>query len=259
MARLRVTLVAPRIAWRSTRSRFVAGSLVAHLAFTVGVVWVPTLWRGPALPLDALTVELVGALPEPPAASAASTGTSEPEEPEAPHEDITVATPPPVKPPATPRPTPKATPRPAAASPKPAASPPTAPAGSPGPAPGTSPDAAHTAGSAASGGSVSALEGLDSAFGWYRSAVTQALYSRWQRPIVAGLSAPVEVRVGFQILRDGRVSGLRIEQPSGVPILDRSALRAVSDAAPLPPLPGGVAGPFLPASFVFRLYPEGGG
>ena len=257
MSRVRVTLVAPRIAWRSPRSRFFTGSLAAHLAFSVGLIWIPTWWRGPVLPPDALTVELVGALPEPAPVAAASTDTSRAEKPEPPTEDITLATPPPVQPKATPRPTPKPTPRPAAASPRPAATPAAPPLASPGPAPGDRASGAPTAGSAASGGSVSALEGLDNAFGWYRSAVTQALYARWQRPLVAGLTARVEVRVGFQIQRDGSVRGLRIEQPSGVPILDRSALRAVSDASPLPPLPAGVAGPFLPASYVFRLYPEG--
>jgi TonB family protein len=58
-------------------------------------------------------------------------------------------------------------------------------------------------------------------------------------------------------MRDGNVRGLRIEESSGVPTLDRSALRAVSDATPLPALPAMLHEPYLPASFVFRLYPEG--
>ncbi len=267
-AALRVTIVPPRIAWawRTARGRFFTGSLLVHLVTTIGFVWLPTLWRGPLLPPDALTVELVGGLPErPPAppAPGASAPAPEPEEPPPPPDEATLATPPPSAPPATPkpRPTPKATPKPAPPAPKPSAPATPAPTADPGPGTGAGAGSAGvpTAGSAAAGGSVSALEGLDSAFGWYRAAVTQALYARWQRPIVDGLTTPVEVRVAFEIQRDGRVADVRLEQPSGVPSLDRSALRAVADASPLPPLPAGLSGPFLAASFVFRLYPEGGG
>jgi TonB family protein len=255
VTRLRLTIVAPPIAWRSARSRYVTGSLVAHLAFTVAVVWVPMLWRGPTVLPDTLAVELVGAVPES-APAEAPRPASPPEtdsEPEPPVDRSALVTPPPeptAAPKATPRPTPRPTARPAPPEPTPAASEPSAPA----------PDAtagASTAGSAAAGGSVSALEGLDAAFAWYRVAVTQALYSRWQRPIVDGLAEPIDVRVAFVIAREGHVGDLRIEVPSGVPVLDRSALRAVGDASPLPPLPAGLGAP-LPASFVFRLYPEGG-
>jgi len=113
------------------------------------------------------------------------------------------------------------------------------------------------AGSAAAGASVSALEIGGAAFAWYRSSVANALYGHWRRPIVTGIGEPIEVRVAFEIMRDGNVRGLRIEESSGVPTLDRSALRAVSDAAPLPALPSMLSEPYLPASIVFRLYPEG--
>ena len=262
---MRVTIVLPQLGWvwRTARGRFFTGSFFAHLLATIAVVWLPTLWRGPILPPDALAVELVGALPEiaPPAPPAGSTEpTEQNEEPPAPPDEATIATPPPsARPAPTPKPKPKpsATPKPAAQTPRPSAPP--APAPTNAPAGSGSTGGAATAGSAAAGGSVSALEGLDSAFGWYRAAVTQALYARWQRPIVDGLTAPVEVRVAFSIQRDGRVQSIQLEQSSGVPSLDRSALRAVTDASPLPPLPAGIDGPFLAASFVFRLYPEGGG
>jgi protein TonB len=65
-----------------------------------------------------------------------------------------------------------------------------------------------------------------------------------------------EVTVAFDIARDGSVLGLRIDQPSGIESLDRSALRAVRDASPLPPLPRTWSGNVLSARFVFRLYPE---
>ena len=86
--------------------------------------------------------------------------------------------------------------------------------------------------------------------------VKRALYARWQRPILSGLRQEAEVRVGFEILRDGTVRNPRVDRSSGVPALDRSALRAVVDASPLPALPTHWTEPTLPAGFVFRLYPE---
>lgn len=253
MARIRVTIVAPRVAWRSPRSRFLAGSFVVHVVCTGAFVWAPTLWRGPVLHPDALAVELVGALPDPEPAAAPPSQSLPSQEPEPPPVDEGPAlAPPSPTPKATLRPTPKPTARPTPPRPQPAASSP------PSPAPDAAGGSAPTAGSASAGGSVSALGGLDAAFSWYRAAVTQALYARWQRPIVSGLAEPIDVRVAFEILRDGRVRDLRIAEPSGVQTLDRSALRAVSDAVPLPPLPAGMGAPTLAASFVFRLYPERG-
>ena len=103
---------------------------------------------------------------------------------------------------------------------------------------------------------VDGLAGGDLQFAWYRASVTAALYSNWRKPILEGIRESREARVVFEILRDGSVRGLRVERPSGVPSLDRSALRAVADAAPLPPLPPGWREPVLSAGFVFRLYPE---
>ena len=101
------------------------------------------------------------------------------------------------------------------------------------------------------------MEGAgDLELGWYKGSVTAALFSQWRKPILEGNTEPHEVRVTFQIHRDGRVTDLRIAQSSGVPSLDRSALRAVADAAPLPPLPPNWREPTLSAGFVFRLYPE---
>ena len=93
-------------------------------------------------------------------------------------------------------------------------------------------------------------------FAWYRSQVTAALYSHWRKPVLQGANEPFEVRVTFDILRDGSVRNLRVDATSGVPSLDRSAVRAVTDAAPLPALPPNWREPVLPAGFVFRLHPE---
>jgi len=60
------------------------------------------------------------------------------------------------------------------------------------------------------------------------------IHQRWQRTAVRGTAVVV---VRFTIARDGRVLDASIETPSGVSILDRSALRAVMLADPMPPLP----------------------
>ena len=150
-------------------------------------------------------------------------------------------------PPIETQPKPKPKPEPQAA--RPVAQPPEEPPVEP--APGEPAEATGDATAA-----VESLTGGASEFAWYRTSVTAALYSHWRRPILAGLAEPREVLVSFEILRDGRASDVRVSQSSGVPSLDRSALRAVQDASPLPPLPSGLSGASLSASFLFRLFPE---
>jgi protein TonB len=134
---------------------------------------------------------------------------------------------------------------------------PAPPAGAAGPPPSSESDTFQGPDGLEGGGSsIAATEVGDVRFSWYRDSVTAALYSQWRRPVLAGLLEPVEVRVTFEILRDGSVRSLRIEQASGVASFDRTALRAVSDAVPLPPLPANWDEPTLPATYVFRLFPD---
>jgi TonB family protein len=94
-------------------------------------------------------------------------------------------------------------------------------------------------------------------FDWYRQSVVNALFTAWRQPFSGGLREPVEVTVGFEILRDGSVRSVQIVSPSGDSRLDRSAFRAVQDAS-LPPLPRNYRVTAQPARFVFRLFPESG-
>jgi protein TonB len=124
------------------------------------------------------------------------------------------------------------------------------------PAPGEAGPEGELSGGPVAGGDLAALAGGDVEFAWYRSSVTAALHSNWRRPVLSGLRDELAVTVVFDILRDGTVVRLRIESSSGIPSLDRSALRAVSDASPLPALPSKWRGQSLEALFVFRLHPE---
>jgi len=225
---------------------------VVHVVLAVVLVWIPELRRGPRVPLDATVVELVGSLPGPPAATTSPpVEAPPPPEPQAPPEGVTVQEKPPAPKPKKKAPEKKSEPK------KPPQPQPAAPQGPTDTATENPSAAGQIAGSAAAGGSVSALDLGDVAFAWYRAAVANALYGSWRRPILSGLREPVEVRVAFEIMRDGTVRGLRVDESSGVPVLDRSALRAVDEAAPLPALPTTLREPYLPATIVFRLYPEG--
>lgn len=256
MRRLRIRIVTRPL---TTVQRFVTFSLLVHALVTAAAIWIPQLRGGSRIPHNATVVELVGALPAaPPARAQAPPPETKPEpEPEPPKPKPKPKKKPPeaasLQPDEQPEPEPKETQPeveqvPAETEPEPVD---TESSG------GATADGAETAGSASTGGSVSALDLGDSAFAWYRAAVANALYGNWRRPVLGGLREPVEVHVAFEIMRDGNVRGLRIEQPSGVPSLDRSALRAVTDATPLPPLPAHLTEPYLPAGIVFRLFPEG--
>jgi TonB family protein len=90
----------------------------------------------------------------------------------------------------------------------------------------------------AGGGSVGvgANNALGDRFGAYADLVAQRVTEKWQTSGLAGMSAPVVI-VTFSILRDGSVKNAQVAQRSGNSTLDYSALRAVMDAAPFPPLP----------------------
>lgn len=106
-----------------------------------------------------------------------------------------------------------------------------------------------------SAGGVQAA-GEISLFGWYQNSVSRALYSTWRRPLLAGLREPLAVLISFDIQKNGTVTGLRVTESSGVPALDRSALRAVADASPLPRLPPAWRGSSMSAAYLFEITPE---
>lgn len=113
-----------------------------------------------------------------------------------------------------------------------------------------------TGGSGGTSGYSIASEGLEaSELAWYRDRVVAALRSRWRQPLLEGYRDSLTVRVRFEIQRDGTIFGLRIDASSGVPSLDRSALRAVQESSPLPPLPKQILRSTQPATFVFRWDP----
>jgi len=231
----------------STLVLFVLFSVCAHLLFTLGMIFFPSL--RPArrnLTINTLPVSLVAAPPRESQAPAAAPAAAKPQpEPEG----VTALNEPP--PPPTPA---KKEPERKAAEPEPAKPKPPAAATE------QSGDDALPEGAAAhsldgDAGAVTGLVGMGTEFDWYRDAVNRALYTSWRQPILQFVFEPLEVAVYFEILRDGSTRNLRIDQESGTPALDRSALRAVQEAM-LPPLPRNFREPTQEALVVFRYFPD---
>jgi len=60
------------------------------------------------------------------------------------------------------------------------------------------------------------------------------------------------VYLSFDIDRSGKISNPELKQPSGIPSLDRSAMRAILASNPLPPLPADYRGGSVNVSFYFE-------
>lgn len=77
---------------------------------------------------------------------------------------------------------------------------------------------------------------------WYISQLRAALWAQWlaRMPKESGQCVVV-----FSLLPNGSIVDLRTEESSGDSSFDLTALSAVQDAAPYPPLPRGFSEPFL--------------
>lgn len=106
-------------------------------------------------------------------------------------------------------------------------------------------------------GGISAA-GMDNfEYAWYRATIISKLKEHWIKPVLPFRTAePLQVIVYFVIERDGSVSHMEIDATSGYPPLDRSAIRAIYDSVPFPPLPRQISQPNLPAKFIFELKQE---
>jgi TonB family protein len=89
-------------------------------------------------------------------------------------------------------------------------------------------------------------------FGAYADLVVQRVTDKWQTSGLAGMHLPMAV-ITFDILRDGSVKNAQISQRSGNSTLDYSALRAVMDAGPFPPLPPNYSGSSTNVELRFQL------
>lgn len=74
----------------------------------------------------------------------------------------------------------------------------------------------------------------DFQFSYYVERMLVAIGMNWFKPSSPGSISPV---IHFKIEKDGTISDAAVERSSGLPFVDRAALRAVISSSPLPPLP----------------------
>ena len=97
-----------------------------------------------------------------------------------------------------------------------------------------------------------ALDVADFPFTYYLRQIQQKVSENWVPP--ARPTEPSQRAVVlFEISRDGRVRTSKVEKSSGNAFYDQSALRAVTDSAPFPPLPQDFPAPSLRVHFGFDL------
>ena len=111
-------------------------------------------------------------------------------------------------------------------------------------------------GSAAGSGGVGVgPEGVfGSRFGAYAQILRDRVASQWRTGEVDPRirEAPLVI-VTFTLNRNGTVSDARVTQSSGIGLLDRSAQRAILEAAPFPPIPAGYEHSSAVIDFWFQL------
>ncbi len=92
-------------------------------------------------------------------------------------------------------------------------------------------------------------------YSWYVAAVRNRISANWLLSTVSPniLTAP-RVYVTFEIARDGSINDLQMTQSSGVPEVDRSAMRAILASNPLAPLPPDYPGGSVKVEFYFDFH-----
>ncbi len=91
-------------------------------------------------------------------------------------------------------------------------------------------------------------------YGWYVDSMTRRISQNWLKSLVDDRvrTAP-RVYLNFDIQRDGTIENVDVVQSSGIPSLDRSALRAIMAANPLPSLPADYRGSRVTVNFYFEF------
>lgn len=89
-------------------------------------------------------------------------------------------------------------------------------------------------------------------YAWYVRVVQQKVSQNWlQYEVDPSITAAQRVYVTFDIQRDGRPTNIRVEQSSGVPSLDQSAVRALQRIDTFGPLPSDYSGNKVSVEFWF--------
>lgn len=90
-------------------------------------------------------------------------------------------------------------------------------------------------------------------YGEYVQGMIRRISQNWLKGLVdSRIARAPRVYVGFDIERDGRVSNVAVQQSSGIPTLDNSAMRAIYASNPLQPLPRDYSGSTVRVTFYFE-------
>ncbi len=88
---------------------------------------------------------------------------------------------------------------------------------------------------------------------WYLQLLSDKISAQWFTSLIdPGVSGQFQVVVTFKVQKNGQVTDVVIDQPSGVPSLDDSAKRAVQRAAPFAPLPSDYKDQYLVIHLIFE-------
>jgi len=91
-----------------------------------------------------------------------------------------------------------------------------------------------------------------SRFGWYVDAVRRKVSENWLKyEVDPNVDTGRRVYIYFEITRAGEPENIRVEQSSGIPSLDQSALRALQRIDTFGPLPPEYAGRYVAVEFWF--------
>jgi periplasmic protein TonB len=90
-----------------------------------------------------------------------------------------------------------------------------------------------------------------SRFAWYVQTVNRKVSDNWYTVEVNSSAQGKRVYLTFDILRDGSPTNVQVEQSSGIPALDQSAVRALQRIDTFGPLPPGYSGSKVSVEFWF--------
>jgi protein TonB len=89
-------------------------------------------------------------------------------------------------------------------------------------------------------------------YGWYVDVVRRKVSENWLKyEVDPSITAARRVYLTFDILRDGSPTNVQVEESSGVPSLDQSAVRALERIDSFGPLPAGYSGDKVSVEFWF--------
>jgi TolA protein len=88
----------------------------------------------------------------------------------------------------------------------------------------------------------------------YQQQVREQIIAAWILPLPRDQARSLQATALFTVDRGGRITRLRLLEPSGNTLFDESLLRAIQLAAPLPMLPEDYGGTFLDIEIRFRPY-----